>query len=74
MTLKGIQPSSTGHERLSEPLQVATVPTLANQLPSGDRRAVESEIFWKARGDYLQFAVALIACVFKKLSEAIARR
>jgi hypothetical protein len=42
-------------------------------LSSGNHWAVESEIFWKARGDHLQFTEAAIACVFKKLSEATAR-
>jgi hypothetical protein len=44
-----------------------------NNISSGNHWAVESEIFWKARGDYGWFAEAAIACVFKKLSEATAR-
>jgi hypothetical protein len=40
---------------------------------SGNHWAVESEIFWKARGDHGWFAEGAIACVFKKLSEATAR-
>jgi hypothetical protein len=46
---------------------------LFNHLPSGNHWAAESQIFWKARGNHLQFAEADIACVFKKLSEATAR-
>jgi hypothetical protein len=38
----------------------------ANNLSSGNHWAVESEIFWKARGDHGQFTEAAIACVFKK--------
>jgi hypothetical protein len=45
----------------------------SSQSSSGNHWAVESEIFWKARGYYGLFAVAAIACVFKKLSEATAR-
>jgi hypothetical protein len=37
-----------------------------NNPPSGNHWAVESEIFWKARGDHLQFTEAAVACVFKK--------
>jgi hypothetical protein len=47
--------------------------TLTNDLPSGNHWAVESEIFWKARGDHLQITAAAIACVFKKFAEATAR-
>jgi hypothetical protein len=31
-----------------------------------DRWVVAPEIFWKARGDHLEFTEAAIACVFKK--------
>jgi hypothetical protein len=41
---------------------------------SGERRVVAPEIFWKARGDHLEFTVAAIACVFKKLYGVTARR
>jgi hypothetical protein len=41
------------------------LPTLINFL-SGNHWAVESEIFWKARGDYGLRTEAAIACVFKK--------
>jgi hypothetical protein len=44
-----------------------------NKASSGNHWAVESEIFWKARGDQVQFTEAAIACVFKKLYEATAR-
>jgi hypothetical protein len=47
--------------------------SLANQVASGDHWVFESEIFWKARGDYLRIAEACFACVFKKISEANAR-
>jgi hypothetical protein len=46
---------------------------LFNLLTSGNHWAVESEIFWKARGDHGWCAEAVIACVFKKLYEATAR-
>jgi hypothetical protein len=39
-----------------------------------DRWAVSPKIFWKARGDHLQFTEAGIACVFKKLFGGTARR
>jgi short subunit fatty acids transporter len=45
----------------------------ATKPSSGNHWAVESEIFWKARGDHGWCAEAEIACVFKKLSEATAR-
>jgi hypothetical protein len=38
----------------------------SNQLRSGERWVVGSEIFWKARGDHGWFSEAVIACVFKK--------
>jgi hypothetical protein len=41
--------------------------------PSGNYWAVESENFWKTRGDHFYFTEAVIACVFKKISEATAR-
>ena len=47
--------------------------TFTQHFTSGNHWAVESEIFWKARGDHLQFAEAAVACVFKKLYEATAR-
>jgi hypothetical protein len=40
---------------------------------SGNNWTVTSEIFWKAHGDHLEFAEAIIACVFKKLCETTAR-
>jgi hypothetical protein len=45
----------------------------ANIISSGNHWAVESEIFWKARGGDLSFTEAAIACVFKKFAEATAR-
>jgi hypothetical protein len=38
----------------------------SNQLRSGERWVVGSEIFWKARGDHGLCAETAIACVFKK--------
>jgi hypothetical protein len=40
--------------------------TLASHRLGGERWAVGSEIFWKARGDHGLFTNAAIACVFKK--------
>jgi hypothetical protein len=44
------------------------------KLASGDRWVFAPEIFWKARGDQLEFTAAAIACVFKKLYGVNARR
>jgi hypothetical protein len=41
---------------------------LSVKFASGDRWVFAPEIFWKARGDQLEFTVAAIACVFKKLT------
>ena len=43
-------------------------------LSRGDRWVVAPEIFWKARGDHVQFTEAAIACVFKKIYGVTARR
>jgi hypothetical protein len=43
-------------------------------LASGDRWVVAPEIFWKARGDHDLFTETAVACVFKKIYGATARR
>jgi glycine/serine hydroxymethyltransferase len=45
----------------------------SQNLASGNHWAVESEIFWKTRGDHLQITEPAIACAFKKFAEATAR-